>query len=44
MRYIPAIICMLVTGLMAINHIEGWGWVLFVGLLCVGAASADARE
>ena len=30
---IPTIICAVASGILAYNHIEGWGWFLFAALV-----------
>jgi uncharacterized membrane protein HdeD (DUF308 family) len=30
-----AITCVLTAGYMAVNHIAGWGWFLFAGIISV---------
>jgi hypothetical protein len=33
---IVAIICIMIAGWLAFESKDGWGWFLFVGLLCSG--------
>lgn len=44
---LPSVVCFGAAGyLLAIGREVGWGWLLFVGLLCCGgtyASNSDAR-
>jgi len=36
MKYICAVISFASAAYMGFNNIDGWGWFLFVGVLCLG--------
>ena len=39
-----ALACVCVGGYLAVNGREGWGWFLFVGLLCAGSVKFTTRD
>lgn len=39
-----AIACIGVAGYLALQSKEGWGWFLFVGLLCAGSVSSKSSK
>ncbi len=38
---IPAIICCSISGYLVMHNTTGWGWFLFVGLLCSHSVTTE---
>lgn len=39
-----ALSCVSIAGYLVINGKEGWGWFLFIGLLCAGTVTFRNKE
>ena len=41
---LPAMICYIAAGVLAFSGIVGWGWFLFIGLLCTVCISKTEEK
>ncbi len=41
---IPTLLCFSISGYLVIQSITGWGWFLFVGLLCTHTLTTEEDE
>lgn len=41
---LPALVCFGVSAYLAVKGKEGWGWFLFVGLLCAGSITVNCAD
>lgn len=39
-----ALLCIGIAGWMASKQLDGWGWFLFVGMLCAGSTVVGKKD
>lgn len=42
--FVPCVLCILIAGYLAFHGMEGWGWFLFVAVLCGGGISLSSKS